>query len=115
MGENIAEKKCPFSRTMNTGGGGMQVRDWWPDNLKLNILRQHTSVTNPMDEDFDYVKAFNSIDYEGLKEDIRKVCRTSQPWWPAAINLHRRPFLKALTVRPKISWWRWDHPCFTRC
>lgn len=83
MGENIEEQKCPFSRTMNTGGGGVQVRDWWPDNLKLNILRQHTSVTNPMDEDFDYVKAFNSIDYQALKEDIRKVCKTSQPWWPA--------------------------------
>ena len=51
----------------NVGGGGTRNRDWWPDQLKLNILRQHTAVTNPMDRDFNYAEAFKSLDLESSK------------------------------------------------
>jgi catalase-peroxidase len=57
--------------------------DWWPNQLNLNLLRQNSSLSNPMPEDFDYIKEFNSLDYEALKEDIRKVLTDSQDWWPA--------------------------------
>ncbi|KAK5327991.1 hypothetical protein LTR70_001312 [Exophiala xenobiotica] len=65
------------------GGGGTRNNDWWPNELKLNILRQHTKVTNPMDPDFDYVKAFKSVDYNALKKDINDLMTDSQEWWPA--------------------------------
>lgn len=57
--------------------------DWWPNQLNLSLLRQNSSLTNPMGEDFNYMEAFNSLDYEALKEDIRKVLTDSQDWWPA--------------------------------
>lgn len=60
-----------------------QNSDWWPSQLNLNLLRQNSSLSNPMGDDFDYIKAFNSLDYLALKEDIRKVLRESQDWWPA--------------------------------
>ena len=57
--------------------------DWWPNQLNLSILRQNSNLSNPMDEDFNYIEAFNSLDYYALKEDIRKVLTDSQDWWPA--------------------------------
>lgn len=57
--------------------------DWWPNQLNLNILRQNSALSNPMAEDFNYIEEFNSLDYEALKEDIRKVLTDSQDWWPA--------------------------------
>lgn len=57
--------------------------DWWPNQLNLSILRQNSSLSSPMDEDFNYVEEFNSLDYAALKEDIRKVLTESQDWWPA--------------------------------
>lgn len=57
--------------------------DWWPNQLNLSILRQNSSLSNPMEEDFNYIEAFNSLDYDALKEDIRKVLTESQDWWPA--------------------------------
>jgi catalase-peroxidase len=81
----MAESKCPVqsARLMNVGGGGTKNRDWWPDQLKLDILRQHTSVTNPLGSDFDYAAAFNSLDYWALKKDLRALMTDSQDWWPA--------------------------------
>ena len=73
---------CPY-REVPIGGGGTRNGDWWPNELKLNILRQNTSVTNPMGKDFDYAAAFKSIDYDSLKKDILKVMTDSQDWWPA--------------------------------
>src|SRR5437762_1977164 len=64
---------CPAHNSIkeaNIGGGGTRNRDWWPDELKLNILRQHTAVTNPMSKDFDYAAAFKSLDYNALKKDL---------------------------------------------
>ena len=87
--------KCPFHNGEmargKSAGGGTTNRDWWPDQLKLNILKQHSQKTNPMDEDFDYVKAFNSLDYDGLKKDLHDLMTDSQEWWPADFG-HYGPF-----------------------
>ena len=78
--------KCPFHNDLkkhNVGGGGTKNRDWWPDQLKLNILRQHSSISNPMDKDFNYAEAFKSLDLEAVKKDLHALMTDSQPWWPA--------------------------------
>ncbi|MBT8304008.1 MAG: catalase/peroxidase HPI [Bacteroidia bacterium] len=79
------ESKCPFSSgtQKSTAGGGVKNRDWWPNELKLNILRQHASKSNPMGEDFDYAKEFNSIDFGQLKREVIDMMTDSQDWWPA--------------------------------
>ena len=71
--------KCPFGHS----GGGTTNRDWWPNSLKLNILRQHSSLSNPMHKDFDYAKEFKTLDLDAVKKDIIDVMTTSQDWWPA--------------------------------
>ena len=86
--------KCPFHNgQMNhvTAGGGTTNREWWPKQLKLNILKQHSSKTNPLDEDFDYVAEFKKLDYEGLKKDLTDLMTDSQEWWPADFG-HYGPF-----------------------
>jgi catalase-peroxidase len=77
--------KCPFlSGTQKiTAGGGTKNRDWWPNELKLNILRQHAAKSNPLGEAFDYAKEFNSIDFQELKQDVINAMTDSQDWWPA--------------------------------
>ena len=77
--------KCPFlsGTTNQTAGGGTSNRDWWPNELKLNTLRQHASKSNPMGEDFNYAEAFRSLDYEALKKDLVDFMTNSQEWWPA--------------------------------
>ncbi|MEM9078478.1 MAG: catalase/peroxidase HPI [Bacteroidota bacterium] len=76
---------CPFlSGDMNqTAGGGTSNRDWWPNELKLNILRQHAAQSDPMGEDFDYAAEFNSINFDELKQDLVNLMTDSQDWWPA--------------------------------
>jgi catalase-peroxidase len=74
-----------------TAGGGTSNRDWWPNQLKLNILRQHSSLSNPMGEQFDYAKEFNSLDLAEVKKDIYELMTTSQDWWPADYG-HYGPF-----------------------
>ena len=83
LNENTA--KCPFfsGKTNQTAGGGVKNRDWWPNELKLNILRQHSATSNPMGEDFDYATAFNSLDFAALKQDVLNLMTDSQDWWPA--------------------------------
>lgn len=86
--------KCPFTGATgkkNIGGGGTANNDWWPNRLKLNILRQHSSLSNPMEESFDYTKAFNSLDYQALKKDLHALMTDSQDWWPADFG-HYGPF-----------------------
>lgn len=77
--------KCPFfaGTTKKTGGQGVKNRDWWPNELKLNILRQHSAASNPMGEDFDYAEAFNSVDFATLKKEVTDLMTDSQDWWPA--------------------------------
>ena len=77
--------KCPFmSGALNpTAGSGFSNRDWWPKQLRLNILRQHSNLSNPMGEDFDYAEAFESLDLEAVKKDLTALMTDSQEWWPA--------------------------------
>lgn len=77
--------KCPFmgGTQKQTAGSGTANRDWWPNELKLNILRQNAAASNPMTKDFDYATAFKSIDYSELKKDIMSFMTDSQYWWPA--------------------------------
>ncbi len=85
--------KCPFtSGALNkSAGGGPTNRDWWPNQLKLNILRQHSSLSNPMDTDFNYAEAFKSLDLAAVKQDIFDLMTDSQAWWPADYG-HYGPF-----------------------
>ncbi|MBC6493017.1 catalase/peroxidase HPI [Flavihumibacter stibioxidans] len=77
--------KCPFHNgsMKPVAGSGTGNRDWWPNQLKLNILRQHSPLSNPMGEDFNYAEAFKSLDLDAVKKDIVELMTTSQDWWPA--------------------------------
>jgi catalase-peroxidase len=98
MGDNLNDiSKCPFhngTRKENTGGGGTRNRDWWPDQLKLNILRQHSNLSNPMDSDFNYQEAFNSLDLEEVKKDLHLLMTDSQQWWPADFGHYGPLFIR---------------------
>lgn len=80
--ENPNGTTAPEAITAHQGDGTTN-RDWWPNQLDLSVLRQHSELSDPMGEDFNYTEAFNSLDYNALKEDIRKVLTDSQDWWPA--------------------------------
>ncbi|PTQ89860.1 catalase-peroxidase [Agitococcus lubricus] len=77
--------KCPFATMHNqtTTAGARSNRDWWPKQLNLNILHQHSPASNPMDADFNYADAFKKIDYSALKQDLTNLMTDSQDWWPA--------------------------------
>jgi len=83
--------KCPIN---HTGGGGMSNRDWWPNQLKLNILRQHSSLSDPMDKNFNYAKEFKSLDLEAVKKDLRALMTDSQDWWPADFGHYGPLFIR---------------------
>ncbi|WP_281987614.1 catalase/peroxidase HPI [Aquimarina aggregata] len=85
---------CPFmgGTQRQTAGNGTRNRDWWPNELKLNILRQNATKSDPLGEDFDYAAAFNSIDFAELKKDVVELMTTSQDWWPADYG-HYGPFM----------------------
>jgi catalase-peroxidase len=74
------ESKCPFHQT---AGGGTSNRDWWPDQLRLDMLHQHSAKSDPMDGDFDYAEQFKSLDLTALKKDLAALMTDSQDWWPA--------------------------------
>jgi len=86
--------KCPVTGATgkhSVGAGGTKIRDWWPNQLKLNILRQHSPKSNPMGEDFDYTEEFKSLDLNAVKNDLHKLMTDSQDWWPADFG-HYGPF-----------------------
>jgi len=85
QGNKNMEGKCPFSSgaVKQSAGAGRVNRDWWPNQLKLNILRQHSSLTNPMEKSFNYAEEFEKIDLAELKKDMFELMTTSQDWWPA--------------------------------
>lgn len=87
------EKKCPFTGAANkqTAGNGTNNRDWWPNQLKLNILRQNGVESNPMGEAFNYAEAFKALDLNALKKDLYELMTKSQAWWPADYG-HYGPF-----------------------
>ena len=94
MGGNFMsdEKKCPVTGGANKHVvGGRSNREWWPNQLSLDILRQHSLKSNPMDEDFNYAKEFKSLDLKELKKEIFALMTTSQDWWPADYG-HYGPF-----------------------
>jgi catalase-peroxidase len=74
------ERKCPFH---HAAGGGTTNREWWPKQLNLHILRQHSSLSDPMGHEFDYAEEFKSLDYQAVKADLRALMTASQDWWPA--------------------------------
>ncbi|GHB83030.1 catalase/peroxidase HPI [Persicitalea jodogahamensis] len=82
---NESEAKCPFSSgtLQKAAGGGTRNRDWWPNQLKLNILRQHSELSDPMGEGFNYAEEFKKLDLAAVKQDIYDLMTTSQDWWPA--------------------------------
>ncbi|TWR30956.1 catalase/peroxidase HPI [Mucilaginibacter pallidiroseus] len=89
--------KCPFhngSTNHNTGGGGTRNHDWWPNQLKLNILRQNSSLSNPMGDDFNYAEAFKSLDLEAVKNDLHALMTDSQDWWPADFGHYGGLFIR---------------------
>ncbi|MDU1142692.1 catalase/peroxidase HPI [Aeromonas rivipollensis] len=85
------ESKCPFN---HTAGVGRTNRDWWPNQLRLDLLHQHSPSSDPMDKDFNYAEAFNSLDYKALKKDLVKLMTDSQEWWPADFGHYGPQFIR---------------------
>jgi catalase-peroxidase len=87
------EAKCPFNHGQGpkVAGAGTSNQDWWPNQLNLNALRQHSTLSNPLGNDFNYAEEFNSLDLNALKQDITELMTTSQDWWPADYG-HYGPF-----------------------
>lgn len=83
--------KCPFPHSTGIGGGGTQTNDWWPNRLKLNILRQNSPLSNPLDEGYDYKEALEYLDFEELKKDLTALMTDSKEWWPADFG-HYGPY-----------------------
>ncbi|MGF6789814.1 catalase/peroxidase HPI [Paraburkholderia sp. 35.1] len=85
------EAKCPF---IHTAGGGTTNRDWWPKQLRLDLLNQHSNRSNPLDKDFNYAEAFKSLDYAAVKKDLAALMTDSQPWWPADFGHYGPLFIR---------------------
>ena len=86
--------QCPFTGAQSrpSAGKGTRNRDWWPNQLQLNILRQHSSLSDPMDPDFDYAAEFKALDLAAVKQDLCALMTDSQDWWPADYG-HYGPFM----------------------
>ena len=85
------ESKCPFH---HTAGGGTSNQNWWPNQLKLNILRQHSSNSDPMGPGFNYAEAFKSLDLKAVKQDLTELMTSSQDWWPADFGHYGPLFIR---------------------
>lgn len=91
--------KCPFhngsmGKKVNVAGNGTQNKDWWPNQLNVGLLRQNSSLSNPMDKDFNYAEAFKSLDLEALKKDLHALMTDSQDWWPADFGHYGPLFIR---------------------
>ena len=86
-----SEAKCPFN---HTAGGGTSSRDWWPNQLRLDLLHQHSSKSNPMGEDFDYAEEFKSLGLAAVKKDLAALMTDSQDWWPADFGHYGPLFIR---------------------
>ncbi|MCG7893035.1 MAG: catalase/peroxidase HPI [Candidatus Thiodiazotropha taylori] len=87
----MSENRCPFH---HTAGGGTTNRDWWPNQLRLEILRQHSSDSDPLGEEFNYAEAFKSLDLQAVKADLRELMTNSQDWWPADFGHYGPLFIR---------------------
>ncbi len=85
------EAKCPFN---HAAGGGTSNKDWWPNQLRLDLLSQHSSKSNPLGEKFDYAQAFKKLDYFALKKDLLALMTDSQDWWPADFGHYGPQFIR---------------------
>jgi catalase-peroxidase len=85
------EAKCPFH---HSSGASTANRDWWPNQLNLNLLHQHSSLSDPMGENFNYAGAFKSLDYAALKKDLAALMTDSQEWWPADFGHYGPLFIR---------------------
>ncbi len=90
------ESKCPVTGGTHkpTAGGGTSNRDWWPNQLRLDILRQHSSKSDPTDEDFNYAEAFENLDLGAVKKDLHELMTDSQDWWPADFGHYGPLFIR---------------------
>src|ERR1700692_5084151 len=88
--------KCPVMGVVprSTMAAGQSNRDWWPKQLKVELLHQHSSKSNPMGEDFDYAKEFNSLDLAAVKKDLAALMTDSQDWWPADFGHYGPLFIR---------------------
>jgi catalase-peroxidase len=86
------ESKCPFHHV--AASGGTKNQDWWPNQLKVELLHQHSNKSDPLGEDFNYAKEFKSLDYAGLKKDLAKLMTDSQDWWPADFGHYGGLFIR---------------------
>ncbi|WP_315941741.1 catalase/peroxidase HPI [Chryseobacterium paludis] len=89
--------KCPFhngTMKQSVAGGGTQNQEWWPNQLRVDILRQHSSLSDPMDKDFDYAEAFKNLDLEAVKRDLHALMTDSQEWWPADFGHYGPLFIR---------------------
>jgi catalase-peroxidase len=96
---NETQGKCPVmhgAAATNSSENSTSVRDWWPNNLNLNILHQHDSKSDPLEDGFDYVEKFSQLDYDALKKDLNDLMTDSQDWWPADYG-HYGPFFIRMT------------------
>lgn len=97
MEEKTNNGKCPFhapDQKHNVAGGGTGNKDWWPNHLKVSVLRQHSSVSDPLDKNFKYADAFKSLDLEALKGDLHQLMTDSQDWWPADFGHYGPLFIR---------------------
>ena len=85
------ESKCPFQ---HAAGGGTSIRDWWPDQLNLRILHQHSALSDPLDTRFKYAEAFRTLDLAAVKQDLLALMRDSQDWWPADFGHYGPLFIR---------------------
>ena len=86
------ETKCPFPHSVASGGSAN--KDWWPNQLRVDLLNQHSSKSNPLDNGFKYAEAFRTLDYEALKKDLRMLMTDSQDWWPADFGHYGPQFIR---------------------
>jgi catalase-peroxidase len=87
----VKESKCPFNHSV---GGGTSNKDWWPNQLRLDLLHQHSARSNPLSADFDYAREFATLDFAALKKDLVALMTDSQPWWPADFGHYGPLFIR---------------------
>lgn len=86
-----SEAKCPFN---HAAGGGTRNQDWWPNQLRVDLLHQHSAKSNPLGADFNYAEAFKQLDYAALKADLKALMTDSQDWWPADFGHYGPLFIR---------------------